>query len=110
MDHESWTYEQYLAIYEACNGVTTHFIPVVGTKEWPKDKLSRPEFDKKLADLLEIESHDDDWYLQFSDYIDRAESDMWTDMELRSELFLIEWDKVKKLYEAVYGLKETEDG
>ena len=110
MSHESWTYGQYLAIYEACNGETMHYVPTQGVRAWSHKKLSQKEFGERLAELLEIESHDDDWYLQFPDYIDRSESDMWTDMELRSELFLIEWDKAKKMYEAVHGGEEMENG
>lgn len=97
------TYEQYLALYKACNGRTTHFVPVVGTKEWYKTKLSHQEFEQKLARLHEIESHDDEWLFAThpTSYIDVAESEAWESLDLRSDLFVIELEKQQKLTDAL---------
>ena len=101
MLYESWTYEQYGAVYDACNGITTHSIPAVGIKDWYKNKLSRQEFDGKLAMLLEIESHDDSYLDDHPEYgPDESYDDAWMSMELRSDLFLIEYKKASKIVEA----------
>lgn len=94
-----YNYEQYCAIYEALGGVTTHFVPVVGTRGWRKSKLSREDFESKLALLHEIESHDEEWLFanHSGNYIDVFEVEAWQSLDLRSDLFVIEMEKYEKM-------------
>lgn len=100
---ESYTYEKYTALYEALDGKTTHFMPVVGTQAWSKPHWSRADFEAKLARLIEIESHDDDWLFENhpTDYQNVSESEMWEQFELRSTLFVIELENYEKLHSAL---------
>ena len=88
-------YGEYLALYLACGGVTTHFVPHLGTRSWHKAKLSQRIFKRKLARLREIESHDTAWLLKNHPcyYIDVAEEEAWEAFGLRSDLFIIEREK-----------------
>ena len=101
MDNRRMTYEQYISLYEALGGRTTHFMPAVGTKAWHKKKLSREDWERDTARLEEIESHDDDWLMQQHDYMDVFESECWESFDLRSSLFVIEWEKHQKVKEAL---------
>ena len=100
----TWTYKQYLAIYNACDGMTYHFVPHVGPKVLPKVRLPPQEFETKMRELAEIESHEEEWYLQFEDGLDRLEEDSTRHFWLKSDLFLFEWERaqliVKKVEEA----------
>jgi len=97
------TYEQYLSLYEALGGRTTHFVPGIGTKAWHKDKLSREEFERLSTRLAEIESHDEEWLFREhpNNYIDVFEEECWESLDLRSDLFVIEWEKAQKVMEAM---------
>lgn len=96
-----YTYEQYCAIYESLSGVTTHFYPVLGTRGWHKKKLSREDFECGLARLREMESHDDDWLFANhpDNYIDVFEAERWESLNLRSKLFVIEYEKTRYILE-----------
>ena len=100
---DTYTYNQYVALHKALNGTTTHFMPVVGTKDWHHALLPRDEFERKLARVREIASHDDEWLFANHprNYIDVAEGEAWESFDLRSELFLIELEKADMIHAAV---------
>lgn len=86
------TYEQYLDIYQKLTGETTHFMPVVGIKTWPKKILSEAEFSEKYQRLHSLVNQDEaEWMKKHKDdYIDASEVEMWEIFDLRSDLFMLE--------------------
>ena len=100
-----WTYKQYLAIYGACDGVTYHFVPHAGLKVLSKVKLPPQEFETKMRELTEIESHEEEWYFQFEDALDRVEEDGIRHFWLKSDLFLFEWERAQLI---VVKVREAE--
>ncbi len=102
---EEYTYEQYLALYEACSGTTTHFYPGIGVTNFPKNKLSREDFERRLGRQREIETHDDAYWMMRNN-IDEMESEDWESLHIRSDLFIIELEKVTKYKDALNTRRE----
>jgi len=99
----NYTYEQYRALYKALGGVTIHFCPTIGTNEWAKQLLSHQEFEKRLARLEELNSHDDEWLFENHphDYMVVRWEEGGERFELRSDLFVIELERYEKIQVAM---------
>ncbi len=99
----NYTFEQYVALYEALDGKTTHFYPGSGVEEWSKELFSRQEFEEQLARLEEIQGHDTEWLFANhpKDYIDVWENELWERFDLESDLFVIELEKYEKIQKAM---------
>lgn len=104
---EDYTYQHYLALYDASDGQTHHFLSTAGYHTYILEKLSKKEFSKDKANLMKILSHDDDWLIKNhpDDYIDYAEKEMWEQVMLKQKLFVIELERFNKIKEAMEGVE-----
>lgn len=79
----AYEYQEYIDIYNKLGGVTTHFMPVIGVRDWTKYLLSQEQFADKLNRLLELDKTEPAG-------ADEAESQAWEGFDIRSDLFLCE--------------------
>jgi len=86
IDLDAYTYDVYVRLHRALNGMTTYFMPVIGTRTFHYRLKTKEEFERKIRILRSMEGKD-------YDNADELERDAWLSLDLRAELLLIEYER-----------------